>query len=197
MKANADQYFTALMKKKKKTDDLLAQKKAAEDAKLKAAEDAKKKQLEAAQLLAAQKAKEESDRLAAQKAKEEADRLAKAKEEADRLQREKEELARQERLRKHIADSLAEVARSVEAASAKLTIKATVKPIIQEIAENMERYDASETYSINIARKSLSAERTRRNKEKGKNLSNKYETFNILTSLLDMVDEDDKKNKNQ
>ena len=189
MKANADAYFTALAKKKKKTDDVLAKKKAAEDAKLKAAEDAKKKELEEAQRLAAEKAKAEADRLAA----------IKAKEDADRAQREKDEMARKESLRRHKADSLAELARlkELEMANAKIDIKSNVRQAVQEVFESKDRYDVSEAYSISIARRAISAEKQRRNMVKGKNLSAKYETFNILTSLLDEVDESDRKGRKQ
>ena len=189
IKANADAYFTALAKKKKKTDDALAKKQSAADAKKKAEEELKRKADEEAKALAAQKAKEESDRLAA----------LKAKEEADRIQREKEAMAKADALKKHRADSLAEDARkkALEMANASVEVQEAITPARGNMKESNSGYDVSETYSIHIARRSLSAAREKRNKVKGKNLSAKYETFNILTSLLDMVDEDDKKNKNQ
>ena len=180
IKANPDLFYTSLVKKKKKTEEALAKKNAAADA-----------------------AKQKADALAKQKADEEAQRLAaiKAKEEADRIQREKDELARQELLKKHIADSLAVVAAAKKktegTSTASVEVAEIVTPSRDDKEESKDRYDAADTYSIHIARRTLSMAKERRSREKGKNLSAKYETFNILTSLLDMVDEIDKKNKQQ
>ncbi len=181
--ANPDQYYTALLKKKKKIEETDAKKKAAAEAKLKAEEEAKKKLEEEAR----KKADEENRRLAA----------LKAKEEADRIEREKAEALKKEKWKKHIADSLAEVQRkkALETASIKPETKEITKPVETYPEESKNLYDVSETYSINIARKSLSLEKEKRNREKGKNLTMKYETTNVLTSLLDVVDEFDKKNK--
>ncbi len=201
--ANPDQYYASLVKKKKKLDDALASKKAAADAKLKAEEEAKKKVEEEARL----KAEAEAKALADKKAKADAAAKAladkKAKEETDRLAREQAAaLLKIEMHRKHIADSLAQAAREKAArdaanASAKVDIKQTVTPV--EIAEIISKdlYDASETFSINIARKTLNMQKERMNKEKAVNLAAKYETINTLTSLLDVVDEYDKNNKRQ
>ena len=183
MEANTDQYFTALAKKKKKTDDALALKKAAADAaKQKLADEAKKK------------------------ADEEAQRLAdlKAKADAEKAQREKEQLAKLNILKKHISDSIVASERQKAldaAANAKLDIKKVATPAQQggngEEEEIKDPFDASGAYSINVARKALSENKRKLNKERGKNLSAKYETFNILTSLLDVVDENDKRGKKQ
>ena len=175
MTPNPDLYFKNLAKKKKREEETIAKNKAAADAKAKADAEAKAK------------ADEEAKKIAA---------ALKAKEEADRMEREKAEALRL----KHIADSLlAEAQRKKEfdAASAKLDIKKIVKPVPEELIDSKNLYDASEAYSINIAKKSLSAEKERRNKEKGRNLTAKYETTNLLTSLLNMVDEHDKKVKKQ
>jgi hypothetical protein len=174
---NPDQYYSALAKKKKKAEDAIAKNKAAAEAKLKADE------------LAKQKAEEEAQKLAAQK----------AKEEAERIEREKAEALRLEALKKHIADSIAEAERkkSMELATTKLEIKKIVKPIVNVQNEIKNFYEASEKYSINMASKSLREQKEKRNREKGKNLSAKYESLNILTSLLDEVDEFDKKSKKE
>ena len=175
MTPNPDLYFKNLAKKKKKEDETLSKNKTAADAKLKADEEAKKK------------------------ADEEAKRLAelKAKEEADRIQREKAEAEKQELLKKHIADSLAEVERkkALEGANAKVEIKKIARPIPEQITKS--GFEGTEVYDLNVAQTYLKARQTRMNKEKGKNISAKYETNNILTSLLNMVDENDKKMKRQ
>jgi len=176
MNANPDQYFKNLAKKKKKEEEDLAKKKTAEEAKLKADLEAKKK------------ADEDVKKLAEQKAKEDAERILNANMDA----------LKKEMKKKRIADSLAEIEnrKTLEASSAKLEIKKFVKSVPEE--NNIQSiYDASGAYSINIAKKSLSAAKEKRNKEKVKNLSMKYETNNVLTSLLDMVDEHDKKMKKQ
>ena len=178
MRANTDLYFSSLVKKKKKGDDALAKKKAAEEAKLKAIEDAKKKEIEDAQRLAELKAKED----------------------ADRLQREKDEAARIAALAQHKADSLADLERkkATETADAKTEVKEIKTPVIQiEKNDSKDLYDAAETYSLNLAQQSLRIEKEKRNREKGKNLTAKYETLNLLTSLLDVIDENDKKNRKQ
>lgn len=177
MTASPDQYYKNLAKKKKKEEETLAKNKTAAEAKLKAEEEAKKK------------ADEEAKKLAEQK----------AKEEADRIQRGKAEALKKEMLKKHIADSLSEVERkkALEAANMKPEIKKIVLPVAENENESKNTYDASETYSINMARKSISVEKEKRNKEKGKNLTMKYESLNILTSLLNVVDECDKKTKRQ
>lgn len=185
IEANADVYYTTLIKKKKKQDEALAKKNAAADAKLKAAEDAKKKLEEEARL----KAKADADKLAQQK----------AQEEADRIQREKDEALRNELRKKRIADSLAEIERkkALEVTNTTVDIKKTVRTAEENKILEKDPYDAYETYSVNIARRSLFTEKEKRNKEKSRNLSAKYETINVLTSLLNMVDEHDKKGKKQ
>ena len=174
--ANADQYFKDLAKKKKKEEEALAKKQAAEDAKLKS------------ELEARQKEQEEQKKLAEQKAKDDADRI---------LQQNMEAM-KQEIRKKRIADSLAEIEKqkAMEAANAKIEIKKIVKPIPTEDQDKIV-FDAAGAYSLNVAMKSQKVYKEKMNKEKAKNLSAKYETNNTLTSLLDMVDEDDKKMKKQ
>lgn len=179
--ANADLYYTALVKKKKKQEEALAKNKTAAEAKLKAAEEAKRKAEEEARL------KEEA----------EARKLAdlKAKEEANRIMLEQAEALKKKRL----ADSLmlARRRKAVESASVTPVIQEIVKPKEKEIIDIKDPYDVSETFSINVARRSLNIEREKRNQEKSYNLSAKYETINTLTSLLNEVDEYDKRNKRQ
>lgn len=173
--ANPDAYFKNKAKKKKKEEENLAKNKAAADAKLKAEEEAKKL------------AEEEAKKLAALKAKEEADRIVKANLEA----------MKNELKKKRIADSLAEVERrkALEVSSANLEIKKIVRPVDDGEDTDKQEFDAAEAYSINISRKSLNTEKEKRNKERSKNISAKYETINVLTSLLNEVDESDKKTK--
>lgn len=176
MAANPDMYFKNLEKKKKKTEEALAKKAAEEEKKRIAEEEAKRK------------ADEEAKRLAALKAKEEAERLA----------REKAELEKLELAKKRMADSLAEIERkkSIDAANTKIDVKKIVKPV-DEISDTKNFYNVGETYSINIAKKALSLEKEKRSRERGRNLTMKYETSNVLTSLLNVVDENDKKAKQQ
>ncbi len=188
---NPDAYYTALAKKKKKKDEALAKNQAAAEAKLKAEEEAKKKAEEETRLKAEAAAKLKAD--------EEAKKLAalKTKQEAERIELEKEEARKKEILKKHLADSLAEAKRKKESQPSASTTETKNVPVPVEINldENKNRYDVSETYSINQARKAIRDEIEKRNREKGKNLTMKYETINILTSLLNAVDETDKKNK--
>lgn len=193
---------------KKKADEeakKLADLKAREEAKRKADEEAKKSTALKAQEEAKRKADEEAKKLTALKAQEEAKRKAneeakklaalKAKEEADRMQREKAGAFKKEVERKRMADSLAEVERKkvLEITNAKVDIKKNVRSAEEDESKNP--YRVSETYSINIAKKSLRIEKEKRNLKKAENLSAKYETTNILTSLLNAVDEQDKKDK--
>ncbi len=188
IEANPDLYYTSLAKKKKKEEETIAKNKAAADAKLKASDEAKRKADEDARLKAEADTKKLAD--------------LKAKEDAERIVRENLEAMKQAMAKKRMQDSLdklaeAERKKALETANAKLEIKKNITPVEADKEESKTLYDVSDKYSINQARKSLSAEKERRNKEKGKNLTAKYESFNILTSLLNMVDEYDKKNKTQ
>jgi hypothetical protein len=71
-----------------------------------------------------------------------------------------------------------------------------VKPDAETI-DTKNLYDAGETYSLSIAKKTLMEEKEKRSKERGRNLTMKYETLNVLTSLLNVIDENDKKAKKQ
>lgn len=177
--ADPDAYYDALARKRKKVEDALAKKKEAADAKLRAAEEAKQKEIDEANRLAALKAKQEEDRIAREKA--EADRLA--------------------ALAKHIADSTAEAnrrkAEEEAAATAKVDVIKIIRPVQGNDDNNNVQYDVAETFSIHIARRSLTAEKERRSMEKSRNLSAKYETINVLTSMLNGVDEYDKRNRKQ
>lgn len=122
-------------------------------------------------------AKKKADELAAQKAKEEANKIL-----------QKNLAAMKEALRKQrIADSLA----ALEAAKAKMEIKKFTKPVSAEDVD-IKAFDGTDAYSISIAKKALNSEKRKREYKKASNLASKYETTNILTSLLDVVDEQDK-----
>lgn len=185
--ADPDGYYGALAKKRKKAEDALANKKTSADAKAKAAEEAKRKAEEEARL----KAEAEANRLAA----------LKAKEEADRIEREKAAAIQVEMRRKRIADSLAELARlnAKNDPNATVDIRQIIRPVDENDEEGGEkdRYDAADKFSISIAKRSLSAEREKKSREKSRNLSAKYETINTLTSLLNEVDEYDKEHRRQ
>lgn len=64
----------------------------------------------------------------------------------------------------------------------------------QEI-KNAEVYDANEVYSANSERSKYFSEKLRFERKKSENLAKKHETNNTLTSLMNEVDEFDKKNK--
>jgi hypothetical protein len=64
----------------------------------------------------------------------------------------------------------------------------------QEI-KNAEVYDANEVYSANSERSKYFSEKLRFERKKAENLAKKHETNNTLTSLMNEVDEFDKKNK--
>ncbi len=131
---------------------------------------AKKKADEDAKLKAIQDAKLKAD--------EEAKRFAhqKSKEEAERILQQNLEAIKQEMRKKRVQDSLDSLALT---AAGKTT------------------FDGTDAYSINIAKKYLNASKEKMNREKAQNLSAKYETNNILSSLLNMVDEHDKRMKKQ
>lgn len=64
----------------------------------------------------------------------------------------------------------------------------------QEI-KNAEVYDVNEVYSTNSERSKYFSEKLRFERKKAENLAKKHETNNTLTSLMNQVDEFDKKNK--
>lgn len=173
-KEDPDKAQKELAEKKKKEEDELAQKKAAEDAKKKAEEDRLKAEQDAKL-----KADEEAKRLADIKAKEEADKI---------LQQNLEEAKK-----KRMQDSLDRLA-AIAAGKTTVEFKKFSKPVsANDVDQNA--FDGAGAYSINIARKSQKAFTEKMNKEKAANLSTKYETNNTLTSLLDVVDENDKSQK--
>ncbi len=149
---------------------------------------------------AADEAKLKGDELSKLKAEEDAKKLAnqKEKDEATRILQQNLEAMKQDIRRKRIADSLAEIEKqkAMEAANAKIEVEKIVE---QNLVENQDKivFDGSGAYSLNIALKSQKVYKEKLNKEKAKNISAKYETNNTLTSLLDMVDEHDKKMKKQ
>ncbi len=70
------------------------------------------------------------------------------------------------------------------------------KPISPENVDQ-NAFDGTDAYSINSAMKVQKVYKEKMNREKAQNLFAKYETSNVLTSLLDVVDEEDKKLKKQ
>ncbi len=172
-KMKDENYLRELAEKKKKEEDEAAKKKADEEARIKADLEAKSKSDEEAKRLAELKQKEESDRIV----------------------RENLEAMKAEIRKKRVQDSLDSLA-VLMAARTNIEIKKLVKPVSPEDVDQ-NAFDGTGAYSINIAKKALKATQERINREKAKNLSAKYETNNTLTSLLDMVDEHDKKMKKQ
>lgn len=166
---------------KKRREEEIAKKKAEEEARLKAEADARAK----ADADARARADAETKRLADQKAKDEADRIVK----------ENLEAMKQTMMKKRMQDSLDSLA-ALTTSKTKIEINKMSRPVSPDDVDQ-NAFDGTGAYSINIAKKILKARQERANKEKAKNLSAKYETNNTLTSLLDMVDEHDKKMKKQ
>ncbi len=79
----------------------------------------------------------------------------------------------------------------------------TVKEVTQPIAvtpakvSKQEAFDESLNYELKKERIALEKEKNKTEKKKNANLATKYETNNMMSSLLDAVDEHDKKLKNQ
>jgi hypothetical protein len=170
-----DQTFAKLIQKTEDNPDkFLADKKKKEEEEL-----AKKKADEEARL----KAEADAKALADQKSKEDADKILKKNLEAMKLEIRK----------KRTRDSLDSIA-SVSANKPGIEIKKIAKPISADDVDQ-NAFDGAGAYSINFARKSLKVAQEKMNKEKAANLSAKYETNNTLTSLLNMVDEDEKNQK--
>ena len=172
-----DQTFAKL--KQKEEDDpnkFLAEKKKKEE------DEARRKTDEDARL----KADADEKALAEQKAKEE-------KENAERIIKKDLEAWKQELRRKRLQDSIDSTA-SAMAGKAAVEIKKFAKPVSAEDVDP-NAFDGTSAFSINIAMRSAKAARERMNREKASNLSAKYETNNTLTSLLNMVDEDEQNQK--
>jgi hypothetical protein len=147
--------------------------------------------------LAEKKKKEEEEKLRKKEEEEkrkaeEAKKLAQQKmqEEANRIIQQNFEAMKEELRRKRLADSLS----AIEAAKAKQVLQ---KPEESVSSEEVDRsvFNGADSYSLNIAKKSLKVAQEKMNRKKAANLSTKYETNNILTSLFDMADEYDKKIK--
>jgi hypothetical protein len=97
-------------------------------------------------------------------------------------------------IKKKYRDSI-DSARGVNNSKINLALKNPVKEIFSD-AVDQNAFDGTGMYSINIAKRSIKEIQEKMNKEKATNLSAKYETNNTLTSLLNMIDEDEKNNKN-
>lgn len=168
-KAEADKmkdesYLRELAEKKKKEEDEAARKKAEDDA--------------------AAKAKADADA----KAKAEAD--ARAKADAERILKENLEAMKLEIRKKRMRDSLDSLA-NLRAGKTNVEINRMSRPVSPDDVDP-NAFDGSSAYAINIAKRALKANQEKKNREKARNLSAKYETNNTLTSLLNMVDEHDK-----
>ena len=146
------------------------------------------------ELDAARKKAEEEARL---KAEAEAKLLAqqKSKEDAEKIIQKNMEAMKQNLRKKHTQDSLDSIT-TVNAAKATINIKKSVREISPDDVDQ-DSFDGIGTYSINIAKRALKVAQEKINKEKATNLSAKYETNNTLTSLLNMIDEDEKNQKNR
>lgn len=142
----------------------------------------------------AEKKEKEYEELAKKKAEEEALKLAdqKAKEDAENIIRQNLEAVKNEMIRKRKEDSLADLAAQEKPTT---EVEKFEAPAFDNVDQNA--FDGASAYSINIAKKTLKVSKDKLNKEKAANLSAKYETNNTLTSLLDMVDEQEKKFKKQ
>jgi hypothetical protein len=153
----------------------------------------------------ADKKKKEEEEIARKKAEEDAAVRAKAetdakaiaekksKEDADGIVQKNLAAMKAEMRRKRVQDSLDSIA-GIIPVKASVEIKKKSLPVsADDVDENA--FDGNAAYSINIAHRSLKMAKEKMNKEKAANLSAKYETNNTLTSLLNMVDEDDKNQK--
>ena len=85
--------------------------------------------------------------------------------------------------------------KQVEVSADKATIQIKKNSKINPKAVDLGAFDGTAVYSINIERNVLNNKRKRDRNEQAKNSSTKYETENILTSMLDVVDEQTKLNK--
>ena len=166
-----DQTYLSTMQKEKEDDgkqsrELEEKKRKAElEAKLKAEREAKLKAEREARELAERKAKEEAERILQQNLE--------AMKKAMRKQREEDSLA---------------------ALNKKDDFQKFVKPV-SAMDVDPNAFDGTEIFSVNNEKKSLKALQEKINRKKAANLSAKYETNNILTSLLNMVDENEKNEK--
>ena len=68
-------------------------------------------------------------------------------------------------------------------------------PLVNQGDEKTEVFDANEVFSTNSERSHALSEKQRFERKKAENLAKKHETNNTLTSLMNEVDEFDKKNK--
>lgn len=183
--ADPDTYYAGLAKKKARQDAILAKKQAAEEAKRKAEELAQKeKDAEIARQAALMKEKLREEIKEDQ---------AKGPE---KIKEEKVQALKQDKKEERIPAGKTEVENN-KTLPATADTKPNIKDVLKASNDFKDSYDASMKYSISIARNVAKAQKDKRNKEKGKNLSSKYESLNILTSLLDAVVEYDKRSSKQ
>lgn len=176
LKKNPDKYLTELSEKKKKAED---------EEKLKSKEE---------EILKAKKSEEEAKLKAEEEEKAKALAQQKTKEAEDEAIRQSLESMKQEMKKWRMQDSLDSVA--ILASKLTITIEKTSTPLSKKDID-VSTFIGTNAYSISIAKKSLKVSQEKINKTKAYNLAAKYETNNTLTSLLDVVDEYDKKMKKQ
>ena len=174
LKKNSDKYFTELSEKKKKAEKQEELKNKEEEEILKTKKEEEEKQL---------KSEEEKAKALAQQ---------KANEVENEVIRKNLESMKQEMRKWRMQDSLDSLA--AFASKTTVTIEKTITPSSKKDVE-VTTFIGADAYSISIAKKSLKVAQEKINKTKAHNLAAKYETNNMLTSLLDVVDEHDKKMK--
>ena len=176
-KKNPDKYLTELSEKKKKAED----------------EEKLKNKIEEEKILKAKKSEEEA-KLKAEEEKIKALAQQKVKGTEDKAIKQNLESMKGEMRKWKMQDSLD----SLTALTSKATI--TIEKSTSAFSEkdvDLTAFIGTNAYSITIAKKSLKASQEKINKTKAYNLAAKYETNNMLTNLLDVVDEYDKKMKNR
>ena len=135
----------------------------------------------------------------ADKKKKEGDSIAlaeqKSKEEAENILKKNTDAMRQELLSKHIQDSIDALSTHAEEKKTE-DINQNMKPVSPEDVDQ-NAFDGTGAYTINAAKTYLKTAQEKMHKKQAANLSAKYETNNVLTSLLNTLDEYDKKMKKQ
>ena len=168
-----EKYLLELAEKKRKEEEAAAKKIAEEEARKKALAEAKRRSEEEALKLAEQKTREESERIL----------------------NENLEAMKKEMLKKRRQDSLDSIATL-------LTMKTSVeirRMAIPVSPANVDQtaFNAADAFLLNNAKKDLKENKEKFNRIKARNLSAKYETNNTLTSLLNVVDDFDKRPKSK
>jgi len=146
------------------------------------------------------KKQDEEERIKRQLAEEQikAELASKAEEERNRLEEEKEREATANKLKENVKAITAELKDITKSDS---VIKRTPEPIDQSSVKVVqapvkeEVYDESKNYELKKDKVQLIKAKEAAEKKKKANLATKYETRNAMSSLLDAVDEHDKRMK--